>query len=186
MRGVYKGAPAKGCPAPGSWGDRYVIEKEEYHSTRMSCNKCIHYCADDKSCSVEPVYFPVDGWDRWKYCKKLELSPEYDNFDTREKVKRVKGEDYFNQKKKDAIKNESAVQSIPSKNKPVKTKSTAVTPVVEKNITVDEIPIGNGMVWGDFVKHVLLSLNNKYKVDLLKRRVFFEDQEVFNVYTDIN
>ena len=57
MKGIYKGAPAKGGPAPGSWGDRYIIEKEEYHGTSMSCNKCVHYCSDDKSCSIEPVYF---------------------------------------------------------------------------------------------------------------------------------
>ena len=49
MKGIYKGAPAKGGPAPGSWGDRYIIEKEEYHGTSMSCNKCVHYCSDDKS-----------------------------------------------------------------------------------------------------------------------------------------
>ena len=103
MKGIYKGAPAKGGPAPGSWGDRYIIEKEEYHGTSMSCNKCVHYCSDDKSCSIEPVYFPIDGWDHWKYCKKLELSPEYDNEDIQKKIKRFKGEDYLKKENNEKV-----------------------------------------------------------------------------------
>lgn len=103
MKGIYKGAPAKGGPAPGSWGDRYIIEKEEYHGTSMSCNKCVHYCSDDKSCSIEPVYFPIDGWDHWKYCKKLKLSPEYDNEDIQKKIKRFKGEDYLKKENNEKV-----------------------------------------------------------------------------------
>ena len=95
MKGVYRGAPAKGGPAPGSWGDRYVIEKDQYHSDKMSCSKCLHYADGDKSCVVKPIHCPVDGWDYWKNCDKLKLSPEYDNEAMRDKIKQIRGQNFF-------------------------------------------------------------------------------------------
>lgn len=72
MKGVYRGAPKKGCPARGSWGDRYIIENHR-ETNKISCSKCINYCQEDMSCNVKPVYCPVDGWDLWKHCDQFEL-----------------------------------------------------------------------------------------------------------------
>lgn len=183
MKGVYRGAPAKGCPAPGSWGDRYVIEKEAYHSDKMSCNKCIHYCSDDKSCSVKPVYLPVDGWDYWKRCDKLQLSPEYNTDELREKIRRVKGENYLSSKKINTVKTTSNISAIPKKSKD-SNKNKSSKQEIKKEITVDEIPIAKGVLWKDFVEHVILSLNNKYKTILVKSNVTSSAQDLFSIYTD--
>lgn len=100
MGKISKGAPAKGCPPKGSWGDRYVIENT-YQSKRISCGSCIHYREDDKSCEVEPIYVPENGYGYWKLCKYFELSPELaDDIHSIDIVQRVKGTDYKPQKKK--------------------------------------------------------------------------------------
>ena len=59
MKGIYKGAPAKGGPAPGSWGDRYIIEKEEY----QMCRKL--YCQIKREVSVDVVWWEKIWWKYW-------------------------------------------------------------------------------------------------------------------------
>lgn len=93
------GAPGKGGPAKGSWGDRYIIEKKPYRSKRVSCSKCSHYCGSDRSCLVSPVYPPIDGYDYWKRCNKFELAERYNWGLYREQVIKVKGLEFFYPKK---------------------------------------------------------------------------------------
>ena len=75
MTRISRGAPAKGCPPKGSWGDSYVIENT-YESKRVSCSSCIHYREDDKSCDARPIYVPENGYGYWKNCKYFDLSPK--------------------------------------------------------------------------------------------------------------
>ncbi len=99
MGRIPKGAPAKGVPPKGSWGDGYVIESTQ-HSKRVSCSSCIHYRNDDKSCDIKPIYVPENGYSYWKTCNCFELSPEFtdDTFYIKV-VQRIKGIDYIPQKK---------------------------------------------------------------------------------------
>lgn len=90
MARISRGAPAKGCPPKGSWGDRYVIENPN-QGRGVSCRHCVHYCEDDKSCNVLPFYVPENGYGYWRYCNKFELSSEYNNAHYRSIVNRVKG-----------------------------------------------------------------------------------------------
>lgn len=94
MTRISKGAPAKGCPPKGSWGDRYVIENTQ-HSKRISCSSCVHYRDEDKSCEIQPIYVPENGYGYWRVCKYFELSPELadDSFSI-DVVQRIKGVDY--------------------------------------------------------------------------------------------
>lgn len=94
MARISRGAPAKGCPPKGSWGDRYVIENTN-ESKRVSCRHCVNYCEDDKSCNVMPFYVPENGYGYWKYCKKFLLSPEFNDSHFIDIVERVKGEKYI-------------------------------------------------------------------------------------------
>lgn len=91
------GAPGKGGPARGSWGDSYLIERPNIQK-RVSCGTCTNYCKEDKSCNVSAVYPPVDGYDYWKRCDKFDLDIDYDNEANREKVRSVKGYDFFRKK----------------------------------------------------------------------------------------
>jgi len=75
MSRISRGAPAKGSPHKGSWGDRYIIENPN-QSKRMGCSKCIHYM-DYKSCNIKPVYIPKIGYDYWKYCDAFEIPSEF-------------------------------------------------------------------------------------------------------------
>lgn len=98
MTRISRGAPAKGCPPKGSWGDSYVIENT-YESKRVSCSSCIHYREDDKSCDARPIYVPENGYGYWKNCKYFDLSPKLsDDFFSKEVVRRVKGSHYTPQK----------------------------------------------------------------------------------------
>ena len=87
---ISRGAPAKGCPPKGSWGDGYVIENT-YQSKRVSCRHCLYYCEDDKSCSALPLYVPENGYGYWKQCKKFMLSPEFNDTYVRDVVEKVRG-----------------------------------------------------------------------------------------------
>ena len=88
MKGVYRGAPKKGSPSRGSWGDRYIIENPK-ESNKISCSKCIHYCKEDRSCNVKPVYCPVDGWDLWKHCDMFKLESECQVISAKKDVKKT-------------------------------------------------------------------------------------------------
>lgn len=90
MARISRGAPAKGCPPKGSWGDGYVIENT-YQSKRVSCRHCLYYCEDDKSCSALPLYVPENGYGYWKQCKKFILSPEFNDTYVRDVVEKVRG-----------------------------------------------------------------------------------------------
>lgn len=97
MSKIYRGAPAKGSPHKGSWGDRYIIESTQ-HSKRVSCSSCVHY-QEDRSCEVKPYYVPDNGYNYWISCEYFELSPELENdIDYKEKVYRYKGEYYIPKK----------------------------------------------------------------------------------------
>lgn len=98
MRRISKGAPAKGSPPKGSWGDRYVIESTQ-HSKRVSCSSCVYYRDEDKSCETQPIYVPENGYGYWKICKYFKLSPELaDDNSFIDVVQRIKGVDYIPQK----------------------------------------------------------------------------------------
>ena len=76
MGKISRGAPAKGSPPRGSWGDRYVIENT-YSDKRVSCANCINYCAEDKSCTAKPIFVPLNGYTYWIKCDRFVLSPEF-------------------------------------------------------------------------------------------------------------
>ena len=99
MARMPRGAPAKGSPPKGSWGDCYVIESTQ-HSKRVSCSCCVHYCDEDKSCMAKPIYVPSNGYNYWRICNEFELAPEYgDDIDYVSYVERIKGDECLPKKK---------------------------------------------------------------------------------------
>lgn len=83
---VSRGTPAQFTPTKGSWGDRYLIEKNTTPRKRVSCADCKHYC-EDGSCLKEAVIISEVGYNNWKNCKSFVLSNTVEYYS--EKVNQV-------------------------------------------------------------------------------------------------
>lgn len=76
---ISRGAPARFTPTKGSWGDRYIIEKNTNARKRVSCADCKYYC-NDGSCLKEAVIIAEVGYNNWKNCKSFILANNVDNY----------------------------------------------------------------------------------------------------------
>lgn len=102
--GVASGQPVR----KGSWGDRYVIEKN-YQNTRVSCYTCKN-CVNGYVCEKQGINIPAIGATTWKTCKYFMLPLKYQNEEFKDKVLSLRGSEYIekqhkNNKKKSKSKN---------------------------------------------------------------------------------
>lgn len=93
------GSAKKFTPHKGSWGDKYIIEKNKEPRCKVSCSDCKYYC-NDGSCTEEPVVIAEVGYDNWKGCKSFVLTSEVTNFDEKKEQVRKKRGIYYVEKQR--------------------------------------------------------------------------------------
>ena len=60
----------------GNWGDWAVIDYPN-EPRRISCETCVYYYKDDKSCPHKGLYIPSVGFNYWLTCNSFILDKEF-------------------------------------------------------------------------------------------------------------
>lgn len=169
MKRIPKGAPKKGSPAKGSWGDQYIIEKKPYISSRVSCATCKHYSESDKSCNVSPIIPYLDGYNSWKRCDNFYPASESLNNEVKEKIKRVKGKDFFFEDKNKTNNLSDRKNKANKQNKPNEEKTDPPKFVLDDKIFLSFEKIKNDII--------ILSLKKRIPLEVLLIDCELEMQE---------